>query len=93
MLTGEIPRGRFELPSQMLPQLDARLDAVIDKAMQRDRDKRYSSALLQRAGPARRPGCDHGDAAGDAEHDGLGGFPWERWPPAGSSLTAAKRRK
>lgn len=49
MLTGEIPCGHFELPSQALPQIDARFDAIIGKAMQCDREKRYSSALELRA--------------------------------------------
>ncbi|HBJ86211.1 MAG TPA: hypothetical protein DDZ88_20570 [Verrucomicrobiales bacterium] len=44
MLTGTIPRGRFELPSGVVPQMDKGLDAVVDKAMQTDRDKRYSTA-------------------------------------------------
>jgi hypothetical protein len=45
MLTGKIPRGRFELPSGVVPQMDARFDAIVDRAMQADREKRYSTAL------------------------------------------------
>ncbi len=45
MLTGAIPRGRFELPSGVIPQVDKSFDAIVDKAMQTDRDKRYSTAL------------------------------------------------
>ena len=48
MLTGKIPRGRFELPSGVMPQIDPRLDAIIDRAMQTDRDKRYSTATEMR---------------------------------------------
>jgi serine/threonine protein kinase len=44
MLTGKIPRGRFQLPSGLIPQIDPRLDAIVDKAMQTDRDHRYSTA-------------------------------------------------
>lgn len=49
MLTGEVPRGRFELPSRRFPRIDRRFDAIIDKAMQRDREKRYSSAMELRS--------------------------------------------
>ncbi|HRK13706.1 MAG TPA: bifunctional serine/threonine-protein kinase/formylglycine-generating enzyme family protein [Prosthecobacter sp.] len=45
MLTGKIPRGRFELPSGVVPQVDKGFDAIVDKAMQADREKRYSTAL------------------------------------------------
>jgi serine/threonine protein kinase len=44
MLTGIVPRGRFELPSGVVPQVDKRFDTIVDKAMQADRDKRYSTA-------------------------------------------------
>ena len=44
MLTGSIPRGRFELPSGVVPQVDRAFDAIVDKAMQTDREKRYSTA-------------------------------------------------
>jgi hypothetical protein len=40
MLTGELPLGRFALPSQKLP-LDARLDEVLLRALARDPDQRY----------------------------------------------------
>ncbi|MBE7495938.1 MAG: protein kinase [Verrucomicrobiaceae bacterium] len=45
MLTGHIPRGRFSPISAVLPQSDPKLDAIVDKAMQTDREKRYSSAV------------------------------------------------
>lgn len=45
MLTGKIPRGRFQLPSGVVPQIDPRFDAIVDKAMQTDRDLRYSTAI------------------------------------------------
>jgi hypothetical protein len=44
MLTGEVPRGRFELPSARRPGVDSRFDAIVDRAMQKDPEKRYSSA-------------------------------------------------
>jgi photosystem II stability/assembly factor-like uncharacterized protein len=49
MLTGTLPRGRFELPSHLVVGVDARLDAIIDRAMQTDREKRYSSAAEVRS--------------------------------------------
>ena len=44
MLTGNIPRGRFALPSRMIPEIDSRFDAIIEKAMQADRDMRFGDA-------------------------------------------------
>ncbi len=45
MLTGHVPRGRFQLPSFVVPEIDPRLDAIVDKAMQTDRERRYSTAI------------------------------------------------
>jgi len=45
MLTGEVPRGRFDLPSVRRPGLDSRFDAIVDRAMQKDPEKRYASAV------------------------------------------------
>jgi hypothetical protein len=44
MLTGNIPRGAFEMPSQLVPGLDRGFDAIVAKAMQPDRARRYASA-------------------------------------------------
>ncbi|MBL9146723.1 MAG: SUMF1/EgtB/PvdO family nonheme iron enzyme [Verrucomicrobiaceae bacterium] len=49
MLTGHIPRGRFSPISAVVPQSDPKLDAIVDKAMQTDREKRYSSAVELKA--------------------------------------------
>ncbi len=43
MLTGNIPRGLWTMPSVML-KTDARFDAIISRAMQTDREARYQSA-------------------------------------------------
>ncbi|TLD70724.1 hypothetical protein FEM03_10455 [Phragmitibacter flavus] len=43
MLTGEIPRGMFQLPSDKVGS-DSRFDKIIVKAMQADRELRYQSA-------------------------------------------------
>ncbi|HSI13920.1 MAG TPA: hypothetical protein VK961_17875, partial [Chthoniobacter sp.] len=45
MLTGEIPRGRFELPSVQRPGVDPRFDPIVDRAMQTNPARRYSSAV------------------------------------------------
>ena len=43
MLTGEVPRGLWKMPS-VKAGVDARFDAIIDRAMQPDREARYQSA-------------------------------------------------
>lgn len=48
MLTGNLPRGMFKLPSEKVPGLDARLDEVICKAMEEDREDRYQSVAEMR---------------------------------------------
>ncbi|MEZ5386334.1 MAG: serine/threonine-protein kinase [Prosthecobacter sp.] len=47
MLTGEIPRGMWTMPSVKLGT-DPRFDAIITKAMQTDREHRYQSAAALR---------------------------------------------
>ncbi len=42
MLTGKAPHGRFEPASVVVPGLDKRLDAIIEKAMHADPAKRYA---------------------------------------------------
>jgi tRNA A-37 threonylcarbamoyl transferase component Bud32 len=49
MLTGEVPRGLFKLPSQKGIEADPRFDDIICKAMEPDRDERYQSAMDVRA--------------------------------------------
>ena len=44
MLTGTVPEGRFELPAQVRPNLDPRLDAIVDRALQAALERRYQSA-------------------------------------------------
>jgi predicted Ser/Thr protein kinase len=43
MLTGELPLGRFPLPSQKA-HTDARLDQVVLRALEKDPDRRYQQA-------------------------------------------------
>ncbi len=43
LLTGELPLGRFDAPSKRAA-VDARLDAIVLKALERDRERRYQHA-------------------------------------------------
>ena len=43
MLTGQLPKGRFQLPSQRV-QIDVRFDDVVLKALEHDRELRYQHA-------------------------------------------------
>lgn len=45
LLTGHLPRGKFDLPSTIDPQLNVRFDEIVNRALQSDRQKRYSSAM------------------------------------------------
>ncbi|MCB1278491.1 serine/threonine-protein kinase [Prosthecobacter sp.] len=51
MLTGEVPRGLFQMPNiRTNGETDPRFDAIISKAMQTDRESRYQTAMdLRRA--------------------------------------------
>lgn len=44
MLTGEVPRGAAPPPSEAVPGLDKRLDAIVAKAMAESPDERYPDA-------------------------------------------------
>ncbi len=44
MLTGKVPRGAWKSPSLQIPGLDPRYDALIDRAMEADRDERFQHA-------------------------------------------------
>jgi hypothetical protein len=48
MLTGSVPRGAFKPASVVAPGVDARFDQIVLKAMQLDREERYSSAAEMR---------------------------------------------
>jgi serine/threonine protein kinase len=43
MLTGELPLGRFALPSQKV-QVDVRLDDIVLKTLEKEPDRRYQHA-------------------------------------------------
>ncbi|MHB1082387.1 MAG: serine/threonine-protein kinase [Prosthecobacter sp.] len=44
MLTGDIPRGMFKMPSQKFRSIDPRFDAIIRRALEHDREERYQSS-------------------------------------------------
>ncbi|QAT85410.1 serine/threonine protein kinase [Corallococcus coralloides] len=43
-LTGELPVGRFKLPSERVRGLDPRLDPVVERLLETDREARYATA-------------------------------------------------
>jgi len=50
MLTGRLPQGLFEMPSQQIKGLDPRYDRIIGKALMEDREERYQSVTEMRMG-------------------------------------------
>lgn len=44
MLTGEIPRGMFKMPSQKYQGIDPRFDNIIRHALEHDREERYQTS-------------------------------------------------
>ena len=44
MLTGDIPRGMFKMPSQKFQSIDPRFDSIIRRALEHDREERYQSS-------------------------------------------------
>ena len=48
MLTGEVPMGRFDPPSKKV-EVDIRIDKVVLKALEREPERRYQSAIQVRA--------------------------------------------
>lgn len=49
MLTGKLPRGNFQMPSELDPGVDSRLDDIVSTAMASDPDLRYASAHAVRS--------------------------------------------
>jgi hypothetical protein len=44
MLTGDIPRGMFKMPSQKVAGVDPRFDSIVRRALEHDREERYQSS-------------------------------------------------
>lgn len=66
MLTGEVPAGHFELPSQKA-KVDSRLDSIVLKAMARDKERRFQNASEIRTAIAAVP-ADSAWTAESADH-------------------------
>jgi Protein kinase domain len=79
MLTGDVPRGMFKLPSEKVPGLNARFDAIICRAMEEDREERYQSVKELRAElvaePERSGDCQPQAARRAGEERQLARFP------------------
>lgn len=83
MLTGEVPRGMFKLPSEKTLGVDPRFDEIICKAMETDRDERYQSALDV------REALDEILTAPQPKTGGLGAVSADEVPPG--AITAKPR--
>lgn len=44
LLTGDLPVGRFKLPTERLPGIDRRFDKIVSKSLEPDPEARYASA-------------------------------------------------
>ncbi|SES82738.1 serine/threonine-protein kinase [Stigmatella erecta] len=44
LLTGEVPVGRFRLPSERIEGMDPRVDAVVERLLENEPDARYATA-------------------------------------------------
>jgi len=63
MLTGELPIGRFDLPSRKIPDVDRRLDAILERGLAKDPERRYdraSAMARELAGIVSAPGAPAG---------------------------------
>lgn len=87
MLTGELPLGRFEAPSRKV-RLDVRLDAVVLKALENDRERRYQQVREIRTGVSEV----HGDGnTNTPDSDGVSGRPPAQTPHAGDGAGGGTR--
>ncbi|MFP2931550.1 serine/threonine-protein kinase [Pyxidicoccus sp. 3LG] len=70
MLTGELPLGRFKLPSAKVPGLDPRVDDVVERLLETDPGARYArtgdlcTALDAMISASSAPGLPSGDVEG-----------------------------
>ncbi|ADO72209.1 Serine/threonine protein kinase [Stigmatella aurantiaca DW4/3-1] len=44
LLTGEVPVGRFRLPSERVPEVDPRVDSVVERLLENEPEARYATA-------------------------------------------------
>ena len=81
MLTGELPVGRFAPPSEKTP-VDPRVDAVVFRALEKEREKRFDSAAEVKsrveaitATPGAAASVPRPDATGSAPHTPANSLP------------------
>ena len=69
MLTGDVPRGMFKMPSEKVPGLDSRFDAIVCQAMEELREERYQSVgeLWSALDATRSSVSESREAASDTE--------------------------
>ena len=92
MLTGELPIGRFSPPSQRTP-VDPRVDEVVMRTLEREREKRYQSADEVKTNVEHLTEAGAGAFKGTGAERSAGGTfiikpedllpeprPWWRWP-------------
>ena len=44
LLTGELPIGKFEMPSSKRPECDSRIDGIVERSLEKDPGKRWQRA-------------------------------------------------
>ncbi|RKH37096.1 serine/threonine-protein kinase [Corallococcus sicarius] len=81
-LTGELPVGRFKLPSQRVRGLDPRVDPVVERLLETDREARYATAsevcealealVSSSSSPHVAPASELARARADLAHTGRG---------------------
>ncbi|QSQ25864.1 protein kinase [Pyxidicoccus parkwayensis] len=70
VLTGELPLGRFKLPSSKVPGLDPRVDTVVERLLETEPEARYATAgelgtaLEAMVSASSAPGLSLGDVEG-----------------------------
>ncbi|HEX8704218.1 MAG TPA: serine/threonine-protein kinase [Myxococcaceae bacterium] len=87
VLTGELPVGRFKLPSQRVSEVDPRLDGVVERLLENEPEARYASA---------REVCAEldalvGSSSGPALPTGASGIQGLRGPEVRSSVVKKLR--
>ena len=87
MLTGELPLGRFAPPSEK-STVDARIDEVVFRALEKERERRYQSAGEVKTRIETITGNPGGSASGVAVPPPVpaGGRIWSNWTVAAVTL-------
>ncbi len=96
MLTGQLPLGRFDAPSRKAA-VDARVDDVVLKALEREPERRYQRAALVkedvgRIAPTGRMGAESDTALGAAAAAAAGSGPGAAAPAPTPTLGSAATR-